>query len=1801
MKPKWFKNKFFEKFIQKLIDFFKLDISLKIQDEIVKKNKKKKLVIYILILFFNLINILLMINLRSNYFLKIENINKIKILNSTNYKNSTNELNYVSNNSLLNNSDLSKINTTISTTLFEIDFEINKITSILYFSAFDLFLKIFCILFLLIIQKFLKQKANSNKNSVIEKSNNLPNSSIKDNINEIELSKNLTQKDLLSIKINRKQASKIIPFDSNYLINQNSAKKTNKKVKECFSKIISIFLSKDLILQFIILDLLVNKLKNLDIMDKKYFFNDYFLLFFSNILYSINFYNDCKINLLGKIISLSIILIFNISSDHSILFSNLELISIIFLLFFLEKFIYKLNSNLFLMEKKIQTKINHYNTFLDNYAIGILILDKNFNLKANNKFFDMMNLPIKENIKINKIFVSNDLNGNSSFIHNNNFKNEQQNQQNILINKFNSIENKNLNGDFQNNISMYKDNKNKNNSFFIRESDKYDFLNNQSNEDYETFEFLATLFYEFNQINIFLTPILIKSYKELYEEISNHKKIKKEYESKTSKFISNNIISNLLENQNSKSHQIDLSIKSYNKLNRNEDHQLGKIQHSIFLSNNNSNKYFDQYKDKNNISSSVKRNFIDLRNDQSIINNQNEKINKYKFSNFNADINELKFNISSIEEKEQLIKNLKKSTNNLIERLKKFIKILISSLDKKELIWIANKKFRNNQNEKKHLRIYAKINWIKKSQIEFLIFDLTDIYKTEKIKVQNKIKNIFLNKFSHEFRNPLLNIIQLCDNLNSFNINKNIFYKNIGTKLQNINSFNTNNNEISQNTEKHNTDNFNNKITIDNTNNNNKILNSANLQNSFIIDSCNNNTENILLSDIHKLNFKENLTSLNSNTMNLNNEKNILSLNYENSEIRILLIHIKNLCKFMLFIITDFENLSKINFLEIKKNDIKKIRKNSIIRDNIDSSKSNNFSKNEFNSFIKFFDNNITSNDNLNLFVKRKSTEEIPEINRISSVKRISSRKNSHRRNKNYIKTFSNNFDDECIQESKSHYIYEDNISNKIRGSEQLEEVQFCFPKILNKMVKIFKTKINLSGKNISIITEVSEGFPKIIKLDLNKINQILFNLLSNSFKFTNIGTIKINLTFQNKELIININDSGSGIKQDILNKIGQPFLKDSSATNNLYGMGMGLFMVKDYVEKLEGKLLIESECGEGTRISISFYYNREEIDKSIENTFQKIEQKMKKFKTQNEKNYYEINIMNNINNDIYTFNNDILKNKTTPNYYKLNKDLNSKSFKSLKSNNENQSLKTYVNFENSDNPSNEKIIFSQSNCLSELMDINDKNNILSMKTKFFFKEDKYLEDKQDINFKNSNNSKNRFHDIYRRTNHKILSILYNSGNVNSHSNEKNLSPILKITRMKERKNTKKSHLSKFHKVYSQTSENSLSSIDSIENFSKDNVDLNIDDSDNNNEKEFIKNEDFDYKDESKLSSKKININNQVINKQSTISLNNKIKKVMNANTEKNEIKKYSEDCTVLNEDMNFNFNYNLYNIESNNSTIGDLKLSYENYIHYSNLLDKLNVVSNSNLNRDLKINFNKNGLNDDSFNSDGVICYKNKMRNSMIIKKKLKTREEKGLKYSLKKFLEENSNSQIKQSVLKTNEINKNEDVLNLKVNNFFLTINPSHQEISNRLVHSNLDYKRKSDGKILRILLVDDEKLIRQSEINIIRKYFIPKKIEFEIEECSDGIECLYKLYLGTINGIKYDLILTDETMNFMKGSSMAKIIKSLAKENLIKDIKIFMITSYEAETLSKKYFDVIDKVLTKPLTYQMLEAILNLVLFE
>jgi PAS domain S-box-containing protein len=111
---------------------------------------------------------------------------------------------------------------------------------------------------------------------------------------------------------------------------------------------------------------------------------------------------------------------------------------------------------------------------------------------------------------------------------------------------------------------------------------------------------------------------------------------------------------------------------------------------------------------------------------------------------------------------------------------------------------------------------------------------------------------------------------------------------------------------------------------------------------------------------------------------------------------------------------------------------------------------------------------------------------------------------------------------------------------------------------------------------------------PRLITSDKNLIRNVLFNLLSNAIKFSEPSTsIHINSKLNGDGAIISIRDEGVGISEEDKAHLFSSFFRGRNAVN-IQGTGLGLHIVKRYLDLLGGSIKLESSLGEGTNITFS-------------------------------------------------------------------------------------------------------------------------------------------------------------------------------------------------------------------------------------------------------------------------------------------------------------------------------------------------------------------------------------------------------------------------------------------------------------------------------------------------------------------------------------------------------------------------------------------------------------------------------------
>ncbi len=127
--------------------------------------------------------------------------------------------------------------------------------------------------------------------------------------------------------------------------------------------------------------------------------------------------------------------------------------------------------------------------------------------------------------------------------------------------------------------------------------------------------------------------------------------------------------------------------------------------------------------------------------------------------------------------------------------------------------------------------------------------------------------------------------------------------------------------------------------------------------------------------------------------------------------------------------------------------------------------------------------------------------------------------------------------------------------------------------------------------RNITLVFDRIYEFPIFVTGDVERIEQVLINLVVNSIKYGKIGgitTVGVDNYNENK-FIIKVSDNGEGVKQEHLSRLFERFYRvDQSRSRDQGGSGLGLSIVKHIIEAHNENILLKSTYGEGSEFSFT-------------------------------------------------------------------------------------------------------------------------------------------------------------------------------------------------------------------------------------------------------------------------------------------------------------------------------------------------------------------------------------------------------------------------------------------------------------------------------------------------------------------------------------------------------------------------------------------------------------------------------------
>ncbi len=176
-------------------------------------------------------------------------------------------------------------------------------------------------------------------------------------------------------------------------------------------------------------------------------------------------------------------------------------------------------------------------------------------------------------------------------------------------------------------------------------------------------------------------------------------------------------------------------------------------------------------------------------------------------------------------------------------------------------------------------------------------------------------------------------------------------------------------------------------------------------------------------------------------------------------------------------------------------------------------------------------------------------------------------------------------------------------VSKIEAGKMELYPVAYDIRKNIEKMIEALSYIAD--EKQIELKYFIDNKVPEMLFVDEKRVNQVIFNLISNGLKFTSEGSVSVKVlpdSIKGKELTIRVEveDTGAGIRKEDHKNLFYAFQRNNHKTKrSSVGSGLGLYICKNLVNLLEGEIGLESEPGRGS--TFWFTFKTKEYEGSVE------------------------------------------------------------------------------------------------------------------------------------------------------------------------------------------------------------------------------------------------------------------------------------------------------------------------------------------------------------------------------------------------------------------------------------------------------------------------------------------------------------------------------------------------------------------------------------------------------------------------
>ena len=168
-------------------------------------------------------------------------------------------------------------------------------------------------------------------------------------------------------------------------------------------------------------------------------------------------------------------------------------------------------------------------------------------------------------------------------------------------------------------------------------------------------------------------------------------------------------------------------------------------------------------------------------------------------------------------------------------------------------------------------------------------------------------------------------------------------------------------------------------------------------------------------------------------------------------------------------------------------------------------------------------------------------------------------------------------------------------LSKVEAGKLELNPVKYDIPSLINDSAQL--NRLRYESKPIEFITEIDENTPVDLFGDELRIKQILNNILSNAFKYTDNGTVSFQVSSEPAPdsgsdyvtIIFRVRDTGQGMTEDEVARLFDEYTRfNTEANRSTIGAGLGMSITKRLVNMMGGTITVASEFGKGSLVTVS-------------------------------------------------------------------------------------------------------------------------------------------------------------------------------------------------------------------------------------------------------------------------------------------------------------------------------------------------------------------------------------------------------------------------------------------------------------------------------------------------------------------------------------------------------------------------------------------------------------------------------------